>query len=375
MFKKISAFLCAICLAVGSFFAFTGCSTSAEFLPVTSEITPYNCVRTSADNSLLTPLISPFVSLGGIYCQGIYDNYSGGFYAKSFYNRDPIAFAFPVSRVNQDIPQFVFSPLTSYYILRNSPQYNYGELGGFYSLIPQDNGSWLLTSYSLNNDYFRPDLSANRLYHFAYGYRLSEYQPTSYQMHDVIPLSLSLSSMSFDPTKITYCTSYVVDISAIDTNSQSPLLFNSSVTAPFAYSFYDTSGNNLTFYSYDFRSRSFVSQTLFTRLYEPPEGTYQQGYNTGYTLGVAAGVASGNTQGYTEGYNVGHSDGYSTGYLAGASSSNEYTFMGLIGAVFDAPVKAFMGLLSFDVFGVDLSAFVLTLFSLCIVIKIVQLIL
>lgn len=107
---------------------------------------------------------------------------------------------------------------------------------------------------------------------------------------------------------------------------------------------------------------------------------YTNGYNQGYDIGYASGnnigydngYKVGQTDGYNNGYNVGNTDGYNTGFSAGVASANDYTFLGLIGAVFDAPIRAITGLLSFDVLGFNMRNFVLSLFTLCIVLKLVS---
>lgn len=77
-------------------------------------------------------------------------------------------------------------------------------------------------------------------------------------------------------------------------------------------------------------------------------------------------------QGYNSGYEQGFAQGKDKGYLQGSKDQGDYTFMGLIGAVFDAPISAFQGLLNFEVLGVDMSAFVLALFSLAVIVVIVK---
>lgn len=93
---------------------------------------------------------------------------------------------------------------------------------------------------------------------------------------------------------------------------------------------------------------------------------YDSGYNAGYRDGVAT------NSGYNEGYNVGSRIGYQNGYVAGVSSSQNYTFLGLMGSIFDAPIKAFTSLFDFDVLGVNMSSFLLSFFSVCIVITVVK---
>lgn len=90
---------------------------------------------------------------------------------------------------------------------------------------------------------------------------------------------------------------------------------------------------------------------------------YDNGYESGYDIGYT----DGSKKGYNSGYNAGHNDG--------VSDANTYSFLGLIGAVFDAPISAFRGLLNFDVLGVNMSAFVTAMLSLCVVFVLLKLIL
>ena len=77
-------------------------------------------------------------------------------------------------------------------------------------------------------------------------------------------------------------------------------------------------------------------------------------------------------QGFDSGYQQGLTQGKDIGYAQGSKDQGDYTFLGLIGAVFDAPISAFKGLLNFDVLGVNMSSFVLALFSLAVIVLIVK---
>lgn len=57
------------------------------------------------------------------------------------------------------------------------------------------------------------------------------------------------------------------------------------------------------------------------------------------------------------------------------NGNTDYSFFGLISAVIDAPIKAIRGLLNFDILGVNMFAFVTSLFSLAVVLMIVKLLL
>ena len=120
-------------------------------------------------------------------------------------------------------------------------------------------------------------------------------------------------------------------------------------------------------------------------------GFYDNGYNNGFS------------DGKTIGYNTGFSAGDSAGYARGLESANNYSFLSLFGAIFDAPIQALFGgtqrlpagtkitdksgntitltsdtivnrggMLNFDLMGVNLSGFVLALFSLSIIIVVIK---
>ena len=94
-----------------------------------------------------------------------------------------------------------------------------------------------------------------------------------------------------------------------------------------------------------------------------------------YNAGVAEGqgnLAQAKEDSYKQGYSEGSSVGYNKGYSAGINDSNQYTFMSLIGAVFDAPISAFRGLFSFEILGVDMTAFVSSLFALAVIVVIIK---
>lgn len=87
---------------------------------------------------------------------------------------------------------------------------------------------------------------------------------------------------------------------------------------------------------------------------------YQNGYDDGYGSGFASGE------------NTGYNKGYSVGYNKGTVEGSDYSFIGLIGSVLDAPISAFKGLLNFDILGVNMASFVTAILSLCVVIVVVK---
>lgn len=102
---------------------------------------------------------------------------------------------------------------------------------------------------------------------------------------------------------------------------------------------------------------------------------YQQGFNDGKQQGIG----EGDTIGYNRGFTDGYSSGESSGYLEGIEAGSDVSFLALIGATIDAPIKAFTGLFDFDISMGDSSfnikGFLLAILTVAIVIAFVRLIL
>lgn len=103
---------------------------------------------------------------------------------------------------------------------------------------------------------------------------------------------------------------------------------------------------------------------------------YINGYKNGSLDGYNKGYDKGKNDGYNSGYDVGvdfgYSGGYHDGFNKGVSESNDYTFLGLISACIDAPITYFTNLFNFELLGVNLSAFLTGLFTLCVIVTIVK---
>lgn len=104
---------------------------------------------------------------------------------------------------------------------------------------------------------------------------------------------------------------------------------------------------------------------------------YDEGYNNGFLDGFtdANKTLVTDSKSYREGYTSGRTAGYSTGYNDGTKAAGNYTFFSLISSVIDVPIQAIKGLLDFNLFGVDMSSLYLSLFTLCIVIMVIKLLL
>ena len=64
---------------------------------------------------------------------------------------------------------------------------------------------------------------------------------------------------------------------------------------------------------------------------------------------------------------------YNNGFNDGIKKGNDYSFLGLMSAVIDVPIKAFTSLLNFEILGINLSAFMFGLLTLALIIFIVKL--
>ena len=143
--------------------------------------------------------------------------------------------------------------------------------------------------------------------------------------------------------------------------------------------FYDVNDNTITFSFYIFDDTDFAQagQRVLNNRYYYIENAFRQnqeykiGYDSGYNLGYAEGENAGNSSGQKIGYN----QGYNVGYSDGVNATNTYSFFNLISAVIDAPVQAFMGLFNFELLGVNLADFFLSLLTLCFVVTVVRLLL
>lgn len=178
------------------------------------------------------------------------------------------------------------------------------------------------------------------------------------------------------------------------TNSENLLVFSKS-NASFKYYLQPNISQNDVYKFFaliDYRNYSPADNDFYVAGFNSAsKGYYDNGYKNGYSAG--------NTDGYKTGYTAGDSKGYQRGL----SDSNNYSFLSLFGAIFDAPIQALFGgtqrlpagtkitdssgktitltsdtvvnrggMLNFELMGVNLSGFVLALFSLSIIIVVIK---
>lgn len=106
----------------------------------------------------------------------------------------------------------------------------------------------------------------------------------------------------------------------------------------------------------DYQRTSYAEATL-----------YHQGYSDGYSQGANAGE----TAGYNNGYQTGYDDGYQEGVDLDTQTASIFSGILSVGLL---PVNFFLSILNFEVFGINIGAFVSATLTIAIVIIIIRLI-
>lgn len=92
---------------------------------------------------------------------------------------------------------------------------------------------------------------------------------------------------------------------------------------------------------------------------------FVNGYEDGYSDGRDAGYTIGEQNGFTDGYNQGLADGTLTDETA-------FTIFSGVLAVGMLPINVFLSIFNFEILGINLSAFVSSLLSVCIVLIVIK---
>lgn len=90
---------------------------------------------------------------------------------------------------------------------------------------------------------------------------------------------------------------------------------------------------------------------------------YQEGYDEGYNRGLALGT----TEGYGNGYDTGYDVGFGNGRNEGIQNANNYSFLGLFGAIVDAPLTGLRSLFNFEFLGINLLSFITSLLTIALI--------
>ena len=143
--------------------------------------------------------------------------------------------------------------------------------------------------------------------------------------------------------------------------------YSDTTLSLFDYLDNSSSGETYSDFLFVFNERIYYLNTDYLN-----SDNYNQGYSSGYSAGQQAGYNAGLNDGANNVSGVQYNAGYSAGYSVGVAESNHYSFLGLISAVIDAPIKAFTGLFNFDLLGVNILNFITALFTLAVIITIVK---
>lgn len=105
-------------------------------------------------------------------------------------------------------------------------------------------------------------------------------------------------------------------------------------------------------------------------------GQYQNGYTAGFNAGNTSGYDNGYSNGYSEGYSSGKDFqapiSYDKGYQAGLSIAGNGSLRSLIFAVVDSPIQSFTSLLDFEILGVNMKNFAISILSFAFLIAVVR---
>lgn len=140
---------------------------------------------------------------------------------------------------------------------------------------------------------------------------------------------------------------YLIPFTLMDTTQRNLFTLHNS------YSFRHDMGDEIDYIIYFWLNNEYEYE------FYNSDASYQSGYSKGYIQGYNEGDAEGNADGYSRGYD----DGYYVGKTDGITESNDYSFLGLFGAIADTPVMMIRSLFNFDFFGVNLLTIVLSLFT------------
>lgn len=103
---------------------------------------------------------------------------------------------------------------------------------------------------------------------------------------------------------------------------------------------------------------------------------FNAGFNQGYTKGYREGEVVAQPGIYDEAYDYGFQRGKELGedigYSRGVEEANDYSFLSLTTAVVDAPVKIFSSMFDFNVLGFNMTTFLFSIITICLVLAVVK---
>ncbi len=206
-------------------------------------------------------------------------------------------------------------------------------------------GTYTCTLGSTGSSYVRFDLNSNSAIYITFDYVCSS--------------AFNLDLISFK-----------IDTTSNDSSRWTNFVYSDKTNGSFTFAV----KNDNTNWGFDWSSAfiTYSTRTYYLTTALSDNQYYQSGFSDGSSSGYSLGYSEGNTVGYNAGYTAGDSVGYNRGYDAGLNTTNTYSFTNLISAVLDAPINAFTSLFNFEILGVNLSSFLLALFTICVVLTVVK---
>lgn len=99
---------------------------------------------------------------------------------------------------------------------------------------------------------------------------------------------------------------------------------------------------------------------------------YNNGYDDGYDSGYSSGYHDGSEDGYDSGFDDGRSAGYQEGFYEGVGDSSMQTIFSGIVQIGMLPVNVFLKIFEFEIFGIDIGAFVSGLLTIALIVIILR---
>lgn len=230
-------------------------------------------------------------------------------------------------------------------------QYNFTESVTFNNAIPDTYYNAIgFTSYvneDTNGSFFRMDIKLN----FKYPWLFSQY-PIFLSSDKSIGQTATFITDTGERYVATTSTEFNYENRFIPVEGQESL--NNSIIVAMEFSFYQQSGYARYLNSYSGATLDSYNKGL--------QAGKDLGYNLGYKAGEISGLQRGEINGFNKGYNQGRID------------ATDFSFFGLISAVIEVPINAITSLFNFEVFGYNLTNFVLFLFTLCVILAVLRLI-
>ena len=177
-----------------------------------------------------------------------------------------------------------------------------------------------------------------------------------YVKFDIVPVNISqFYSFTFNNFQFGNGAKFYLNNGKVVSFSNSDLSTSLSSFSLIEYSNFKLNSISLIFANIDYLHNIGVSSNISNTV------SYENGFNDG--------INSVDTDKY---FNNGFTAGYNSGKHDGIASANDYSFISLFGAIFDAPVKAFTSLFNFNLLGVNILSLITALFTLCVIVVIIR---